>query len=337
MSTLVERDQVAKVQDLADEFCLVDRKTTPFMSALAKGSAPVNTLLEYPVEKYAAPQTSGAVDEADPATFEDPSAGDAMLYARVQIFERAARIGGLALTTTHQSGITPRNVVAKKIAKKLIELKRDMETTFLGDGEAQLDNGVVGNKTRGLGKWIQSTQQSLYPVPSDYLTPSASIDSSTALASYTDATITNVFKSSYDQHGNADAELMVWCGSSWKQNLDRITFYSRDESNFTQVRRFNQDAGEPVILGKVDVLETSFGTGIVRCTQFINTGGDPTTAASRRLAYLTPMEFLEGRFSQNPVSLPLARSGRNEKFLVTSTAALACLTPLPFGKWAPGS
>jgi hypothetical protein len=336
MATLVERDQVGKVQDLSDEFVNADMKATPFLSAVPKGAAPINAQLEYPVEKFATPQITGAVDEADPATFEDPSAGDAMLYARIQTFERAVRIGGLAVTTTHQAGITPRNIVAKKIAKKLIELKRDMETRMLGDDESQADNGVVGNETRGLGKWISSTAQTHYPVDAAYLTPAASINT-TAIANYTDATITDVFKSSYEQHGNGDAELMIFAGSTWKQGLGRITFYSRDESNFTQVRTFNQDAGDPVILGKVDVLETDFGTGIVRLSQFINTGGDPTTAASRRLAYLCPMDYLEARFSQQPVSIPLARTGRNEKFLVTATGALACLNPLPFGKWVPSA
>lgn len=338
MSTLVERDQVGKVQDLADEFCNVDMKATPFMSAVPKGSAPLNVRLEYPVEKFATPQTTGAVDEADPVTFEDPSEGDAELYARIHIFERAARIGGLATTVTHQAGITPRNIVAKKIAKKLIELKRDMEVVMLGDGESQIDAGTPGNgnKTRGLGKWIQSTAQSHYEVPAAYRTPSDSI-LTTALADYTDETITSVFESSYNQHGNDGADLDIWAGSRWKRNLGRITFYSRDETNYTQVRTFNQEAGDPVILGKVDVLETDFGTGTVHLSQFINASGDPTSAASRRLAYLTPMDYLEVRFAEQPKSVPLAKTGRSEKFLVTATGALCVKNPLALGKWAPSA
>lgn len=336
MSTLVERDQVGKIQDISSEFINADQKATPFTTAVKKGTPPVNAMLEYPVERFATPQITGAVDEADPATFEDPSAGDAVLYARIQTFERAVRIGGLATTTTHQAGITPRNIVAKKIAKKLIELKRDMEARFLGDDDSQVDNGTVGNETRGLGKWISATAQSHYPVDSGYLTPSGSINT-TAIAAYNDSTITDVFKSSYDQHGNGDAELMIFAGSTWKQGLGRITFYAKDESGFTQVRQFNQDAGDPVVLGKVDVLETDFGTGIVRLSQFINTGGDHTSAASKRLAYLVPMDYVEARFSDNPKSIPLAKTGRNEKFLVTATGALAVLNPLPFGKWVPSA
>lgn len=82
---------------------------------------------DYPVEKYDTPTTAGAVDEADPVTYQNPSDGDANLYARVHTWERAVRLGGHAVTFTHQAGITPRNIVAKKIAKKLVELKGDCE------------------------------------------------------------------------------------------------------------------------------------------------------------------------------------------------------------------
>jgi hypothetical protein len=337
MSTLVERNQVGKKQDLAEAFVNADMKSLPFMSAVRKGPRPINSLLEYPVERFASPSTEGAVDEADVVSFQDPSAGDGILNARIQTWERAARIGGLAISTTEQAGITPRNIKAKKIAKTLIELKRDMETTVLSDNESQVDNGIVGNKTRGLGKWIQSTAQSHYAVDAAYRTPADSINSSTALADYTDATITSVFQSMFDQHGKGDIALDVWAGSTFKRNLGRITFYSRNESNMTQVRRFNQSVGDAVVMGKVDMLETDFGTASVRLSQFINVSGDPTSAASKRLAYVVPEEFVEMRFSDQPNTIDLAKTGRNEKFLVTATAALAVTNPLPLGKFAPGA
>lgn len=336
MSTLVERNQVGKKQDLSDAFVNADKKSTPFMSAVRKGPRPINTKLEYPVEKFAAPSTTGAVDEADVSSFQDPSAGDALLEARIQTWERAGRLGGLAVTTTEQAGITPRNIKAKKIAKLLIELKRDIETTFLSDNESQADNGVVGNQTRGLGKWISNSAQTNLPVDAAYRTPAGSIDT-TALADYSDATITAVLQSMYDQHGQGDIMLDIWAGSTWKRSLGRITFYNKTESGLTAVRRFNQSASDPVIMGKVDMLETDFGTGAVRLTQFINTGGDPTTAASKRLAYVVPEEYAEARFSDQPNTIDLARTGRNEKFLVTATGALCVTNPLPLGKFAPSA
>lgn len=335
MSTLVERQQIGKKQDLADAFVNADQRALPFTSAVRKGKPPIATQLEYPVERFATPTTTGAVDEADPDAYRDPSAGDAMLLARVQTWEIATRVGGLAMTTTEQAGITPRNIVAKRIAKTLIELKRSMELTVLGDNESASDNGITGNQTRGLGRWIQSTAQSNLPVDSAYRTPSTSIETATAIADYTDNTFTGVFQSMYDQHGRGDLAFDLWTGSTFKRGLGRITFYSRNETNMTQVRRFNTDSLDTVQMGKVDVLETDFGTANVRLSQFINVSGDHTSANSKRLAYAVPDEFVEMRFSDQPNTIELARTGRNMKFLVTATGALAVTNPLPLGKFAP--
>jgi hypothetical protein len=339
MSVLVEREQAAKVQDLSSEFVNADRKKLPFTSSIRKGERPVNVQLEYAVERFDAPNTAGVADEADPQTYQDLSAGDANLYARLQTWERAARLGGLAISTTTQAGITPRNVLAKKIAKALILLKRDIETTFLGDNDsAAASSSTTANACRGLIKWVSNTAQSHYAVDSNYLTPATSIDAVTVTADYKDTTITNVLKSMFDQHGDFEADIDVWCGSTWKNALGHsLTFYSRNETNMTVTRNFQQTPGENVILGKVDVLETDFGVAKVRLSNFINTLGDPTTAASKLLAVAVPNDMMEARFSDQPHSEPLAKTGRGEKFLVTATGSLVVLNPLPFGKWAPTS
>lgn len=334
---LVDREAVGKVQDLSQEFVNAESRKYPFTSSVRKGEPPVNAQLEYPVEKYDTPNTNAAVDEADPVTYQNPSDGDAMLYARVHTWERAVRIGGHSITFTHQAGITPRNIVAKKIAKKLVELKGDCELTFLGDQESQVDTGLVGNKTRGLGKWISSSAQSHYAVDANYLTPSASIDASTATDAYTDAIVLNVLKSSYGVHGDPEAGMTIWAGATWKQTLGRFTFYSRNVSNYTAVRQFNQSGTDKIVLGKVDMLETDFGNPVVRLSRFINASGDHTSAASKLLALGVIDDLVETRWAKQPYAEKLAKTGRNEKFLVTATAALCVLNPKPLFAWRPGS
>lgn len=334
---LVDRDAVAKVQDLSSEFANAESRKYPFTSSVRKGPAPVNAQLEYPVEKYDTPTTNGAVDEADPSTYQNPSDGDANLYARVHTWERAVRLGGHAVTFTHQAGITPRNIVAKKIAKKLVELKGDCELTFLGDQESQVDTGIVGNKTRGLGKWISSTAQTHYAVDSNYLTPAASIDASTTTADYTDAIILNPLKSAYGVHGDPEASMTIWAGATWKQTLGRFTFYSRNVSNFTAVRQFQTGLSDTVKLGKVDMLETDFGNPVVRLSRFINTSGHHTSDASKLLALGVLDDMVETRWAAQPYAEKLAKTGRNEKFLVTATGALCVLNPKGLFAWRPGS
>lgn len=334
---LVDREAVAKVQDLSNEFVNAESRKYPFTSAVRKGEPPMNAQLEYPVEKYDTPTTTAAVDEADPATYQNPSDGDANLYSRVHTWERAVRVGGHAVTFTHQAGITPRNIIARKIAKKLVELKGDCELTFLGDQESQVDTGAVGNKTRGLGAWIKATAQSHYPVDANYLTPAASIDASTTTADYTDAIIINPLKSAYGVHGDPEAGMTIWAGASWKQTLGRFTFFTRNVTNFTSVRSFNQNVTDRIVLGKVDMLETDFGNPVVRLSRFINASGDHTSAASKLLALGVIDDLIETRWAAQPYAEKLAKTGRNEKFLVTATAALCCLNPKPLFAWRPGS
>lgn len=339
MATLTERssDTVAKVQDLSDEFVNAKAFEFPAMSRIPKGSAPENTQATYAVEKYDSPKITGAVDEADPNEYENPRKDDAELSVRVHVLERAVRIGGLATTVTHQAGVTPRNVVAKAVAKKLIELKRDGEVVILGDQESRVDDGTRGNETRGLVKWASSSAQTHYAVPTNYLTPSASIDSATALADYTDETITAVAESQYGETGNVGTDNVVFCGSTWKRKVGRLTLYSRNVTNMTPVRTFNQNVADKIVLGKVDMLETDFGNYELLLSQHVNASGDPTSAASKRLAVGTPLDYVELRFAERPNMQQLAKTGRSEKFLVTTTFALAHKNPRTLVKWAPGS
>jgi hypothetical protein len=75
----------------------------------------------------------------------------------------------------------------------------------------------------------------------------------------------------------------------------------------------------------------------VRLARFINASGDHTSAASKLLALGVIDELVETRWAAQPYAEKLAKTGRNEKFLVTATAALAVLNPKPFMAWRPGS
>lgn len=336
MATLTERSAVAKVQDLSDHFDNAKSFAFPFTSRVPKGSAPKQAYLIYAVEKYDTASTAGVIDEAEPNNWENPSDGDAELYARIQIWEKAVSIGSLATTTTQQAGITPKNVVAKKVAKKLIELKRNIEVTLLSDNESQVESAGSPNLTRGLVKWAQATAQSHYPVDSNYLTPSASI-TTTAIASIDDSTVTGVMKSQFDNCGNENEENVLFTGSTLKQAFDRLTFSTRDVSNRTMVRRYNQNVSNTVNLGSTKVIETGFGDLEVQLSQHINASGDPTSAASQRLGVGSPIDNLEIRWSDAPNMVPLAKTSRSTRFLVTATGALAVYNPLKLIKFAPSA
>jgi hypothetical protein len=85
------------------------------------------------------------------------------------------------------------------------------------------------------------------------------------------------------------------------------------------------------------MLETDFGSPIVRLSRFINASGDHTTAASKRIALGQIDDLIETRWAAAPYAEKLAKTGRNEKFLVTGTGALCVMNPKAFFAWRPGS
>ena len=140
-----------------------------------------------------------------------------------------------------------------------------------------------------------------------------------------------------DAGGDPEAAMTIWAGATWKQTLGRFTFYTRNVSNFTAVRQFNTTSTDRIVLGKVDMLETDFGSPVVRLSRFVNASGDHTSAASKLLALGIVDDLIETRWAAQPYAEKLAKTGRNEKFLVTATAALACTNPKALFAWRPAS
>ena len=338
MPQLSEREAVAKRQDLSNTIHVADMKKTPFTSSVKKGTNPTNTLVEWPVDNYPAPSSEGAVDEQDAQNFENLGAPDAVLQTRLQIWERKPKVSRLAELAANQAGIGPKRAFAKSVAKSLVMIKRDMEFTSLGDNESRIGTSSQGMRMRGLGKWIQSTAQTDLPVPEDYRPPAASI-STTNIADISDDTLTGVVQSMYDQTGDDDMQLTGWCGSRIKRALSRLTMYGKTETGLTLARRYNQPAESGKVTMKVDVLETDYGTIFLRLASFINTGGDHTSDASKRLCYLTPMndEAMRLRFAENPNNRELENAGGGRRGITEAIGTLEVGNPLWFGKLAPAA
>lgn len=338
MPAFVERDAVGLRRDLSDALAVSDRKKTAYTSSLPKGVAPTNTLTEWPVDRYPAPSVEGAVDEQPVQEYENINNVDAIISGRVQIKQRAFRLSRHADRTMDQAATGRKKAFAKAAAKCLVMVKRDWETIALGDGESRAGTGTIGAKTRGMLKWAQATAQTDLPVDANYLTPSGSI-TTTAIASITDETITGVLQSMYDETGDAEMELVFTVGSTLRRKLSRLTSYDKDDSGFTIVRRFNQDAESAKVTMKVSVLDTDFGRVVIRPSSFINASGDPTSAASKRLGLLHPMvdECARMRFAWDVTVRELSDDGGGRRALCESAAVIEVGNPKWLAKFAPSA
>lgn len=335
MAGTVEREGVAKPRDLSDQIAVADSKKTIFTSMVKKGTAPSNVLLEWPVDSFPAASVDGAVDEADVTEFEDLGAPDEVLSTRLQIWERKPKVSRLSQVTV-QAGVPKKKAYAKAYAKGLIMVKRDIEVTCLSDEECRVGTSKLGNKTRGLLRWAQSTAQSIYPVPEAYRTPATSITTET-IANTDDDLISDLLKSRYDETGDGEAAITGIVGSTLKLAYSKLSYWSKDNSGYTLVRRMNQDAAAKKIVKKIDILEMEFGTVILRASSFINTGGDPTSAASRRLGIFFEEDDVSMRFATEPSGRPLPDQGGGPRALIEAIGALIVKNPLTLAKHAPSA
>jgi hypothetical protein len=338
MPAFVERDAVGLRRDLSDALAVADRKKTAYTTALPKGVAPTNTLTEWPVDRFPAANIEGAVDEKPVSEYENINNVDEILSGRVQIKQRSFRLSRHADRTMDQAGTGRKKAFAKAAAKCLTMVKRDWETIALGDGESRAGTGSVGANTRGMLKWAQATAQTDLPVPAAYRTPAAQNDTTT-IANWTDDTIAAMLQSLADATGDFEQDLLFTVGSTLRRKLSRLTSYDKDEAGFTTVRRFNQSGESGKIVTKVSILDTDMGRVTIKPSSFINTGGDYSTAASKRLGLLHPMvdECVRMRFAWDVNVRELADDGGGRRALCESAAVLECGNPLWMARTVPSA
>ncbi len=324
MAQLFERSQTGKREDLADLISVADAKSTPFTSMAPKGKKPGNTLMQWQVDAYESASTAGTVDGTDVSSYDNASANRAILSSYGQVFRRNLRVSPLSLEVSNVAGV--KDELAHGIAKRLVEIKRDMEATFLSNNTAQADNGTVPYKTRGLGKWITvaASKDAVLPVPDAYCTPTASINTSATLATLSDTHVQDVLAGIYAQTGSIRS-YDLFCGSSLKRAFtDILTNVVSVANNPTGIRTFNQDVSDKTFTSVIDVFQGDFGTVNLHPDNFMPDAKD---------GYVVPMDYVEVRYGKLPEVKDLPDAGGGPAKLIEAFAALVVKNPLAFGKF----
>lgn len=334
MAKLLEVNQVGKREDLRDIISNVDAKKYPIISMVKKMMAPRNTLVEWQVDSYPDPSYDGVLDGDDVATHENMAEDRARLGTRIQIFRRSPMVSLLAEEVSDVAGL-PKGEMAKAIAKSIEMLKRDMECAAGSDRESQAQSGMSPYRTRGLGKWIQSTAQSDLPVAALYLTPAGSINS-TATASLVETDVNNVVASIWDQTGT-DQTYQLICGRSLRSRISTFSQYQTGSTNvMAAIKTMTQSASERKITSTIDVLEGDFGTVEVLPSHWL--ANDTATVAVRKArGYLLDMDLVSLAYHTPLVSKPLQDAGGGPRQLLYAIAAVCVTNPLGLGKFNASS
>jgi hypothetical protein len=326
-------------EDLADYIAIVDAKSTPFVSMAPKGRDIGNMQFSWQVDNYGAPVLAGVVDGTDVtvASASNPVVNRTRLNNYGQAFRRDLRIGFIA-ETQDVAGVT--DELANGIAKKLVEIKRDMESTFMCTNQAaQADNGSTNAYLTGsLGNWLNNTNASNIGAcasGSPFLPASGAVDT-TASASFTEATAQNVLTAIYSATGTfRDYDCIL--GTTLKRAFTNLTAsgttvtLNSNSIAATSVRTFNQDLSSDTFKASIDLFEGDFGRLILHPSTFL--GGKNSTALSAQAykGYVIPMDMVEVRYAKLPQVKELPDAGGGPARLVEAIAGLVVKNPSGFG------
>lgn len=332
MPQTFERSQVGKRESLSDVIAVADAKKTPLFATIRKGSDPANSLFSWQADAYATPQSGAIVDGSDVSTTEDAAENRRLLSNYTEEFRRTPKVSKRS-ELSDVAGIGMKKEMAKAIVKKQFEIKRDIEVAWCSDNVAQADNGTVGYRGHGLGSWIKATAQTVLPVDSLFLTPSASIDT-TAMASLTTALANGVMESQYGVVG-AEMSYMLLCGTSLKKQFTKMVGYQPDVASNTAIKRTSRgDEGKWV--DNIQVFTADFGTYELVTSSFL--GWNYSTGANSTFrGYALDMEKFELGFQQAVKYDALPDLGGGPRGVVSGILGLIFHNPKGLAKFAATS
>ena len=325
-------------EDLADYIAIVDAKSTPFVSMAPKGKDIGNMQFSWQVDNYQAPQLGGVVDGTDVtvSNASNPVQNRTRLNNYGQAFRRDLRVGFIA-ETQDVAGVT--DELANGIAKKLVEIKRDMEATFMCTNQtAVAESGSTPYQTGSLGNWLNGTNSSNIGAcasGSAFAPASGAVDT-TASASFTEATAQNVLTAIYGNTGTfRDYDCIL--GTTLKRAFTNLTASGTTvtaNSNTiaaTAVRTFNQDLSSDTFKASIDLFEGDFGRLILHPTTFLGGKNSATLSSQAYKGYVIPMDMVEVRYAKLPQVKTLPDAGGGPARLVEAIAGLVVKNPSGFG------
>jgi hypothetical protein len=332
MPALTEPNTPLKREDLGDELTIVDHKTCPFSSMVAKKGAPNDSIFYYPVDDYASPKTGGRADGTDVTGGELTNGTENMkkLGACIQWFHRAVGIGKIAQTVPNVAGVGKGKLLSRAISKKLVELKRDHEYQFLSSRESVQDNGTVGYETRGVGRWIQTAAQSHLPVDAAYRSQAGAVVSVAAITDFSEAHLNDLLEAQFGVTGSKDL-IHAFVTTALKRVVTNFRNIVSNAAGTTVLRRYNDDLKATTLKNVVDVYEGDFGRVVFTPVLFL----DPTAVtgnAPKQHGYFLHMDRWHTRNQQNPGAEDLPNGGGGPKKQIDAICALACDNPKGEGK-----
>lgn len=337
--------QIGVREELADYVAVVDAKATPFVSMAPKGKDIGNMTFSWQVDNYSATTLTNIGDGVDVASADhtNASAGRARMSNYAQVFRRNHRTGFIA-DTSNVAGVS--SETAKGVAKRLVELKRDMECAFLATANVA-SPAIVGltpslsaslSLGASLGYTLNTSGTGVGQSPTNYA-PTVSATgavNTTVSASITETIVQGMLASIYGNIG-AVRDYDLLCGTTIRRAMTNLAspVSSGAANTFSSIRTFNKDLADSTFKSSIDVFEGDFGRLLIQPDVFIGGYADNANAsafsAAPHKAYIIPSDMVEIRYSKLPEVKDLPDAGGGPIKLIQAIAGLVVKNPLGFG------
>ena len=289
-------------EDLQDALISISPTETPFMTAIGRRNVS-NTYFEWPVIELAAASSSNVVIEGEAAPGNDAPTNAIRLANYTQISDKVVEVSDTAEAV---NGAGDAQTLAKQVAYKLKELKRDMETMLVGTNNAAVAGASgTARETASLSAFLKTNTDrgsggadpTLSGTTAGY--PDAAATDGTA-RELTEDMLKNVIASCWDEGAEPS---IVLCGSGVKQKIS---------STFTGSATRFRDISDQKVVAAVSLFVSDFGDLQIVPSRFVRSRDvfvlDPSMA---RVAYLS-----------NTKQTPLARTGHSERRLISAEYGL---------------
>jgi len=289
-------------EDLQDALISISPTETPFMSSI--GTKSVNsTYFEWATVDLAAASSTNRVMEGENAPGNDAPTNATRLGNYVQLSDKVVEVSDTAEAV---NGVGDAQRVAKQLAYKLKEMKRDMETMLVGDNNAAVAGASgTARETASLSAFLRTNVDrgvggangTLSGTTAGY--PNAAATDGT-LRALTEDMLQGVIASCWDEGAEPT---LVLCGSGVKQKIS---------STFTGSATKFKNVDDKKVVAAVDIYVSDFGELQIVPSRFVRSRDvfvlDPSQA---RTAYLS-----------NTKQKPLARTGHSERRLISAEYGL---------------
>lgn len=335
MAQATTYNTVGNRENLTDFLTILEPEDTPKLSSFAKGPGQTNVFQEWQMDNLNPVNMGGIPEGQDVQSYNNEVQNRFRTGNYTQQFREPWMVSVLQ-EASNPAGVSDEVANSKEKAMRVV--KRSIEAMIGSDNEMQLDNGLVGFKSRGLGKWIQATAQTLNPVSAAYLTPSASIDT-TATASLTESAFNDVFQSAFQTVGGA-RNYTLYAGPSLKRaisNFQRVT----GTSGTTKTYMVTQGATEHKIDLNVSVYEGDFHTVTIIPDLFngLLDGAQPSTPTNQQKArgYVINPDLVFLSYMVGMESRELPDQGGGRRGFVLTALTLGVKNTRGLGKFAASS